>query len=361
MIQLIDILITWCLVCVISFNLVNLFIVTLLPTTDPMERIITVTCYYISIHAFHVLITITFFTPINDLNWVTPYSLGYGPLLYFAIKAGKTPIFTWRMIILHMLPFLLFFFIYVAGLWAHEKNRPIYLFLQSHKYPFILSSFIGYGMYALSQSQRPLIPTENIKLLSRATFLILLTGFLFIALILNSNKMVYSYWLPRSFMYILLLTISIMLLHRRIIHLYYFHLSLSPATKEIDVQKSQYHKSLLPKATLVAYRERLEYVIQKEKLFLDATLSIDKLSQQLEIPKHHLSQVFNVHIGKNFSVYINEARIQYACHLLATQPAILIEQLAYQSGFNSKVSFYRHFKQQVGCTPLVYQKRIRKL
>lgn len=361
MMQLIHILITWCLVGVISCNLISIYIAKLIPIRDSMERVITVSCYYVLIHALHVLIAITFFASTPYVNWAAPYGLGYGPLLYFALRTSKRQTFTWWIITLHLLPFMLFFIIYLAGLWKLAEKGPIYLFLRSDMYPIILSSFIGYGLYAISQSRKLDIPAASSKLLSRATFLALLTGFLFIAIILNHNSIASSYLMPRLFLYILLLTISMVLLHHKIIHLSHPQPTLPTTPNEIDLQKPHYHKSLLPKATLIAYQERLEHLIQHEKLFLDATLNIDKLSQSLGIPKHHLSQVFNVHIGKNFSAYINEARIHYACHLLSTQPSIVMEQLAYQSGFNSKVSFYRHFKQQIGCTPMLYLKRIRRL
>lgn len=70
---------------------------------------------------------------------------------------------------------------------------------------------------------------------------------------------------------------------------------------------------------------------------------------------HHLTQLFNVHLGENFNQYINKFRVNHACELLKNNDEMLsIEQIAFNSGFNSKVSFNRHFKNLLGDTPKEY-------
>ncbi|MGF1925655.1 MAG: helix-turn-helix domain-containing protein, partial [Bacteroidia bacterium] len=87
-------------------------------------------------------------------------------------------------------------------------------------------------------------------------------------------------------------------------------------------------------------------------------ISIDLISRELDIPKYHFSQLFNVHIGTNFYTFIAERRIEYALKKLSEEQGKLkIESLAYQCGFNSKTSFNRYFKQITGFTPLEYLSR----
>ena len=58
---------------------------------------------------------------------------------------------------------------------------------------------------------------------------------------------------------------------------------------------------------------------------------------------------------------MNKYRVEYACMMLAdADEDIFIEDVAYKSGFNSKVSFNRHFKNIAGCTPKEYVYRMRK-
>ncbi|WP_075343034.1 helix-turn-helix domain-containing protein [Tenacibaculum agarivorans] len=96
---------------------------------------------------------------------------------------------------------------------------------------------------------------------------------------------------------------------------------------------------------------------KNQELYLNADITISKLAKEFQISSHVLSQFMNNNLGKSFSSYINELRIEKAKTLLCSQKGYSIENIGYESGFNSKSTFYTTFKKITGITPSEYQKR----
>ena len=127
----------------------------------------------------------------------------------------------------------------------------------------------------------------------------------------------------------------------------------SGARNDVPVQK--YNKSALTTPVLEDYKIRLDRFFDQDEVYLDNELTLESLANKLKMPMHHLTQLFNIFIGENFNQYVNKYRVAYACKLLDNHDEQLsMEEVAYRSGFNSKVSFNRHFKNITGMTPKEY-------
>ncbi|MDA3893715.1 MAG: helix-turn-helix domain-containing protein [Salinivirgaceae bacterium] len=103
----------------------------------------------------------------------------------------------------------------------------------------------------------------------------------------------------------------------------------------------------------------LKILMTKEKPFLDPTLTIHQLANQINLPSHQLSKVIHKGFQKNFFEFINEYRINYF-KKLANAPKyknFTILGIAFESGFNSKSAFNRIFKEQTGQTPGEFKKQ----
>lgn len=59
---------------------------------------------------------------------------------------------------------------------------------------------------------------------------------------------------------------------------------------------------------------------------------------------------------KNFSHFVNEIRIGYACKRLM-ESEISVGSVCYESGFNSMTNFNNQFKKVAKCTPYQFQRR----
>ena len=89
----------------------------------------------------------------------------------------------------------------------------------------------------------------------------------------------------------------------------------------------------------------------QEELFRNANLKSSDLAKKIHITTHQLSQLLNDNLGKNFSVFINEYRINAAKSMLNNNSKLTLEAIGYECGFNSKSTFFTTFKKFVGTTP----------
>ena len=101
--------------------------------------------------------------------------------------------------------------------------------------------------------------------------------------------------------------------------------------------------------------ERLA-IIKDKKLFRNPDLKLSDIAKKLNIPSHQLSQLLNDNLGKSFSLFINEFRIEEAKQLLVSNNVYTIETIGYDCGFNSKSTFFTTFKKITGTTPAKYKK-----
>ncbi|MCB0638340.1 MAG: helix-turn-helix domain-containing protein [Lewinella sp.] len=115
---------------------------------------------------------------------------------------------------------------------------------------------------------------------------------------------------------------------------------------------------LLDDPTAETFADKLLQFVQEETPYLNPSLSLRSLAEQVQIHPNQLSWLLNQHLGKNFNEFINHYRVEYFKGL-ATDPAnahISLLGLAYESGFNSKTVFNTYFKKEVGMTPGAFVK-----
>lgn len=99
----------------------------------------------------------------------------------------------------------------------------------------------------------------------------------------------------------------------------------------------------------------LEQLMEEKQLFKNPNLKLQDVAQELRLTPHQLSQFLNENVGKNFTQFINEYRIQAACTLLNTDTLLSVEGIGDEVGFNSKSTFFTTFKKIKGVTPAKYR------
>ncbi|MFY0252536.1 helix-turn-helix domain-containing protein [Chitinophaga sp. 30R24] len=122
-----------------------------------------------------------------------------------------------------------------------------------------------------------------------------------------------------------------------------------------------YKKSALDEQMMDTYEASIKIFMEKSKIYLEPEISLEDLSERAKIPKHHITQLLNERLNKNFYTFINEYRIQEAVAKL-NDPSLDINilSLAYNCGFNSKSSFNNYFKKITGLTPSLYRKKVQQ-
>lgn len=103
--------------------------------------------------------------------------------------------------------------------------------------------------------------------------------------------------------------------------------------------------------------EKLDRLMDKHKPYLTNDLTLNQLADLMALGTHHMSQIINQHHHKNFYDYINGYRARFAAELLLKNGKTNLTRLAFESGFNNRVSFNKAFRKYTGQTPTEYLKR----
>ncbi|MDJ0644894.1 MAG: AraC family transcriptional regulator [Flavobacteriaceae bacterium] len=123
----------------------------------------------------------------------------------------------------------------------------------------------------------------------------------------------------------------------------------------------KYQKSGLTEGYSFELKEQLIKLLKEEKVFKDNSISLNSLSDRMGVTRHNLSQVINEHFALNFFNLINKYRIQEAQEILRNDlnQNLNIIDVAYDVGFNNKVTFNKAFKEATNLTPTQYIKSLR--
>ncbi len=123
-----------------------------------------------------------------------------------------------------------------------------------------------------------------------------------------------------------------------------------------ETSNFKYKKSGLTTSFSNDLKEKLVYLLEEEKIYRQNNISLEILSQKLDTNRHNASQVINEHFNLNFFELINKYRIAEAMDILQNDinNNLNIIDVAYEVGFNNKVTFNKSFKKIISLTPSQY-------
>ncbi len=122
-------------------------------------------------------------------------------------------------------------------------------------------------------------------------------------------------------------------------------------TLQKEIVSAQKYRNILEGIDKKILIDEFESFVIRKEVFLQQTLSLEKVAVQLCVSKNILSAVINDHFDANFNNIINSYRIEYAKSLLINKLSMPILDVCYESGFNSKSSFYKAFREHAGLNP----------
>jgi YesN/AraC family two-component response regulator len=127
-------------------------------------------------------------------------------------------------------------------------------------------------------------------------------------------------------------------------------ISIEKKTEQLIVNEKEYNKEIL----------KLKKYMAEKKPFLNPSLTIQDISNDIEIPVRDLSLLINHKLEQHFYDFVNSYRIENAMDILqdATKSKVTILEILYEVGFNSKSSFNTTFKKHTGITPTAYRKKL---
>jgi AraC-like DNA-binding protein len=123
--------------------------------------------------------------------------------------------------------------------------------------------------------------------------------------------------------------------------------------------REKYKTSALSNDQQEATYKNLLTLLEQNKRYLEPNLQLSDVSDALHIGTHELSQTINTLGGMPFYDLVNGYRVKHLRSMLEdpAQKRFTILALGLASGFNSKASINRVFKEVTGLSPSEYQRR----
>ena len=319
------------------------------------------------------------------LGWDQPFPLIHGPLLLFYVLSLTKENFkiNWKYL-LHFLPaFCMYLALIPIALGGKESILNFVDQVQSLNLPWYYQPFawltqfsiLGYSIYCLWILRKH---RENIadkfayqETISLNWLRYLIYGLLVIGMIIAIGIGLEVYWAGEY-----LIQKEIWIFSAVIIWILYggyygikqqsiFGNKVQPIQNQSIQERKpafrQYQNSGLKEAEAERLSKELKSLMESEKPYLEPRLTLNELSQKLDILPNHLSQLINEKEEMNFYQFINHYRVEEFKERVGKPEAknLSLLGLAMDCGFNSKSSFNSVFKSNTGMTPSQYVKSLK--
>ncbi|WP_394750465.1 helix-turn-helix domain-containing protein [Spongiimicrobium salis] len=357
--------------------LIGFFITITLSLNKRIENISKILIgAFIFIHSFfilHICLNITNYQYQFPHSYLmsTSFSFLYGPLLYFYFKRVTLQYTFRKKDVLHLIPTLLFL-IYIVPIYALTKDEKLAVMLGNASKNYNPADSVYVGLIV------------SLKLASLVIY-----GYFIRKLYLSSRKNVdypkeHRAWLKNvfgiHFFYILSYAIYGALISNHISSGFFYHFQIACMSSMViyvgyiaNVQPNvfnwnfvannklslKYEKSGLTQSLSNELKTQLIQLFNEEKIYKESNINLEILAKSLNTTRHNASQVINEHFNMSFHELINTYRIHEAKQILNNDNNrnFNIIDIAYEVGYNNKVTFNKAFKKETNLTPSEYQRK----
>lgn len=295
-----------------------------------------------------------------------PFIFLWGPLIYIYVKVLIKPDYRFKTIdFLHLIPFVLatifiisYYYTADDGLkFAIVTNNLIfkYLFYFNFIYYALLFAYNFSALALLFKYQQSLKEYYSFQIKQNLVWLkFVLYGYI-IACIVSAVASVPDTYISIPYDIKINILFATFLVFFNIL---FYRTMIQPHVLIQPEEKPKYVSSNIDISDIGLYSQKISSVLSTDKLYLNASLTLQELSKSIAIPERVISQVINQHWKQNFFSFINGYRVDEAKNLLNNfdQNRLTMLGIAYDSGFNSKSAFYDAFKKHTGMTPTEYRK-----
>lgn len=146
----------------------------------------------------------------------------------------------------------------------------------------------------------------------------------------------------------------------------------------VDLEENRLNEARLKLAVvqlLIQISIFTDYIIRKDQGFRDEkteiaekvsnflfknyhrSISIDDVSQAVNLSKSYMSHVFKEVTGHTIMTYLMQYRLSKARSQITQEPNQLIKVISQENGFESEAHFSRFFKKNIGLSPSQYKKQ----
>jgi len=118
-------------------------------------------------------------------------------------------------------------------------------------------------------------------------------------------------------------------------------------------------KIIIPKRKISNLSEKLiskvREALEEDKLYRNSDIKLNSFSESIDEPTYMVSKAVKLIYNKNFPEIVNTLRVNEIKRRLEKDSNSKIEDLAFDTGFNSISSFYYAFKKETSISPRTYQ------
>ena len=128
----------------------------------------------------------------------------------------------------------------------------------------------------------------------------------------------------------------------------------------MDISMGKYRKSSLNESDKQKILTIIIKEFEKGNYYTENLASLENLAKKIGESKHHVSQVINEKLGKNFFELLASYRIEKAKSILTEDKfgRLTIEEISEMVGYNSKTAFNNSFRKLTGKTPSEFRKTV---
>jgi AraC-like DNA-binding protein len=128
------------------------------------------------------------------------------------------------------------------------------------------------------------------------------------------------------------------------------------STEISSAVQTTYSNTTLANVDCDAVLLKLDQLMRSEQAYKDTDLNLPRLAENLALSTHQLSELMNSRLGKGFSRYLRELRVDAAKSMLLDEPSASVLSVGVSVGFTSQSNFYEAFREIEGMTPGQYRK-----
>jgi AraC-like DNA-binding protein len=342
---------------IITISSITLYISLKTAFLTPFDNALNLVIIYILVHQLHLFIVNIFF-PRQAYAW-EPYSLMYGPLLFYCSHVLQSEKLNLRFAWFHVMPFLIAMAIYIWLVFLPISKMSLLSLYDNGLDIAIIISLLFYAVLFLIE-KKPIMPEKdnNKKILDQLVPLLFFSGLFFLLIKIYSEHIADLYFLKTAVHLLLLFAVLILFVFkvRKAFQFVKPPNKIVNSSESLIKEKTNYRKSGLSVEQLQAFEIRLNLLMSDRKLYLQEDLSLEILAKRMKVSKHNLSELFSKHIGKNYNQFINEHRIFHACAIINNKDlSFSTEKLMMECGFRNKNTFLTAFKNSTGLTPDSYR------
>ena len=126
--------------------------------------------------------------------------------------------------------------------------------------------------------------------------------------------------------------------------------------KIVEAASETYATTTLSNVNCEAILNKLSTLMSQDRIYNDPKLDLPTLASQTGLSSHQLSELINTQLGKGFSHYVREQRIEAAQAMLLAEPSASVLSVGLSVGFTSQSNFYDAFREITGMTPGRFRK-----